>query len=303
MSTSMPRSTSPDVGNRPLSDSGEVGDILGTFGRRVVLQRWPRACHRPASTMPGVDLRERGDTGRRHPWETERARFFRSLIARHTPIDGPRHVLDVGAGDGWFAGELGREASRAAIVCWDVNYRTADVDADLPEGVERTATEPEGTFDLVLLLDVLEHVEDDAAFLDTSILPHVAGDGVVIVSVPAYQALFSSHDEALAHYRRYSPRQLRALLEPRFEIAARGGLFATLIPARAVGVARERVAGVRDRGAHGIGHWDRGPGLTRAVGAALALDADAGLWLSNHGAPTPGLSTWTVCRPRRSSAR
>jgi hypothetical protein len=78
-----------------------------------------------------VDLREQGQAGRRHPWETARARFFRSLIARHTAPGGPGRVLDVGAGDGWFAGELGREAAGAAIVCWDVTYRSADLAADL----------------------------------------------------------------------------------------------------------------------------------------------------------------------------
>ena len=245
-----------------------------------------------------MDLREQGQAGRRHPWETARARFFRSLIGRHTAPGGPRRVLDVGAGDGWFAGELGREAA-AAIVCWDVNYRSADLVADLPAGVVRTATEPEGMFDLVLLLDVVEHVEDDAGFLDRSILPHVDPDGVLIVSVPAYQALFSAHDEALAHHRRYSPRRLRALLTPRFEIVARGGLFASLLPARAAGVARERLADVRPAEDQGVGHWDHGPGLTRALGAVLGADAGVGLWLAEHGLPTPGLSTWAVCRPRR----
>ena len=253
-----------------------------------------------------MDLREQGEQGhaaRRHPWETARARFFRSLIARHAWSGGPRRVLDVGAGDGWFAGELGRAAEGAAIVCWDVNYRSADLAADLPAGVVRTAAEPEGTFDLVLLLDVVEHVEDDGGFLDRSIVPHLDPDGVMIVSVPAYQALFSAHDEALAHHRRYSPRQLRALLAPRFEIVARGGLFASLLPARAAGVARERLAGARPAEGQGIGHWDRGPGLTRALGAALDADAGAGLWLAEHGLPMPGLSTWAVCRPRRAPGR
>ena len=109
-----------------------------------------------------MDLRERGDAIRRHPWETERARFFRSLIARYA--GRPRRVLDVGAGDGWFAGELGRDVAAAAdIVCWDINYRSADLAADLPPGVARTAAEPAGTFDLVLLLDVIEHVETTPA--------------------------------------------------------------------------------------------------------------------------------------------
>jgi SAM-dependent methyltransferase len=242
-----------------------------------------------------VDLRERGDAIRRHPWETERARFFRSLIARYA--GRPRRVLDVGAGDGWFAGELGRDVAAAAdIVCWDINYRSADLAADLPPGVARTAAEPAGTFDLVLLLDVIEHVEDDAGFLDGSILPHLAPGGVLIVSVPAYQGLYSSHDDALAHHRRYSAGRLRAVLEPRLDVAARGGLFASLLPLRAAAVVRERVAG--PPASHGIGHWSGGAGLTRVLAAMLAADAGAGRWLAEHGLPTPGLSTWAVCRPR-----
>jgi SAM-dependent methyltransferase len=244
-----------------------------------------------------VDLAERGGTGRRHPWEIERARFFRALIGRHVGTGRCRRILDVGAGDGWFAGELSHEITDGSeIVCWDVNYRGADLDASLPDGVVRTVDEPEGTFDLALLLDVIEHIDDDAGFLDASVLPHLTEQSFLVVSVPAYQRLFSSHDEALAHRRRYSPRALRALLEPRVEIVARGGLFASLLPLRAAALARERVAGAADD--HGVGGWNRGPVVTRAVSTMLAADAGAGRWLAHRGVPTPGLSTWAVCRPR-----
>jgi SAM-dependent methyltransferase len=254
----------------------------------------------PIVSIAVVDLAERGDTDRRHPWETERARFFRGLIARHLGGWRPRRILDVGAGDGWFAGELGTDLSGCEIVCWDVNYRSEELDVPLPEGIVRTAVEPEGTFDLVLLLDVIEHVADDAAFLD-SIVPHLAERSLLVVSVPAYQRLFSSHDDALAHHRRYSPRQLHDLLAPRFEVVARGGLFASLLPLRAAAVARERVAGPPDE--HGIGGWSAGVALTRAVSAVLAADAGAGAWLAAHGVSTPGLSTWAVCQPRASAPR
>jgi hypothetical protein len=162
--------------------------------------------------------------------------------------------------------------------------------------VVRTANEPEGTFDLVLLLDVIEHIDDDGAFLDSAVLPHVTERSLVVVSVPSYQRLFSSHDEALAHHRRYSPRALRNVLEPRFAILARGGLFASLIPLRAAAVARERIAGPPET--HGVGDWSAGAGVTRAVSAVLAADASAGRWLADRGVPTPGLSTWAVCRQR-----
>lgn len=248
-----------------------------------------------------MDLAERGGTARRHPWETERSRFFRALIARHVGDVPPRRILDVGAGDGWFAGELSQAMTDSSeIVCWDVNYRSADLQADLPPGVVRTATEPEGTFDLALLLDVIEHIDDDAGFLDRSVLPHLTDSSLVVVSVPAYQRLFSSHDDALAHHRRYSPGRLRALLAPRFEILARGGLFASLLPLRAAAVARERLAGPPDT--HGIGAWGAGAGVTRAVSAVLAADAGAGRWLAHRGVATPGLSTWAVCRPHAGSS-
>lgn len=244
-----------------------------------------------------MDLAERGHATRRHPWEVERARFFRRLVADHLGGERPRRILDVGAGDGWFAGELGKQATAGSeIVCWDVNYRSADLAAPLPDRIVRTAVEPEGTFDLVLLLDVIEHVEDDAGFLDRSVVPHLAAGSLVVVSVPAYQRLFSSHDEALAHHRRYSPGRLRALLAPRFEIVARGGLFASLLPLRAAAVARERLAGPPDH--HGVGDWRGGPALTRVVSTVLAADAAAGRWLAQRGLPGPGLSAWAVCRRR-----
>ncbi|MFS8585198.1 MAG: methyltransferase domain-containing protein [Acidimicrobiia bacterium] len=246
-----------------------------------------------------MDLAERGDveTPHRHPWEVVRARFFRSLITRHAGGTPPRRILDVGAGDGFFAGELSRETAGAAeIVCWDVNYRSEDLAADLPPGVVRTAEEPSGTFDLVLLLDVLEHIDDDAGFLDRSVLPHLAEGALVVVSVPAYQRLFSSHDEALDHRRRYSPGRLRALLAPRLDVVERGGLFASLVPVRAAEVVRERLVGPPP--SHGIGAWRGGPALTRAVSGALAADAAVGRWLARRGVVAPGLSTWAVCRPR-----
>jgi SAM-dependent methyltransferase len=249
-----------------------------------------------------VDLIERGEALRRHPWEVARAGFFRRLIGDHFPSVRTCRILDVGAGDGYFAGELGQTmVTSSEIVCWDVNYRSADLDVDLPPGVERTANEPNGTFDVVLMLDVIEHIADDAAFLDTSILPHLADDSVVIISVPAYQRLFSSHDEALGHHRRYSPRQLRDLLQPRLDVVARGGLFTSLLPLRAADVARERLA--RSTTSQGVGNWTAGPTVTRALETVLAADARLGRWFSGHRITTPGLSTWAVCRPPVGSMR
>src|SRR5262249_36544899 len=67
-------------------------------------------------------------------------------------------------------------------------------------------------FDVVLMLDVLEHFHDEAAVLDTARALLRPG-GTLLVSVPAYQALWSQHDVVLQHVRRYTARRLRRALE------------------------------------------------------------------------------------------
>ena len=49
------------------------------------------------------------------------------------------------------------------------------------------------------MLDVIEHVEDDRGFVDATVGDLLSEGGIVLVSVPAYDALFSSHDRALRH--------------------------------------------------------------------------------------------------------
>ena len=114
-------------------------------------------------------------------------------------------MLDVGAGDGWFAGELKSSLPPSAeVICWDVNYSGDDLAEPMPAGLSRVVDPPDGRFDLITVLDVIEHVVDDAAFLDEDVLPRLAPDGLLVVSVPAHQALFCAHDVALGHHRRYS---------------------------------------------------------------------------------------------------
>ena len=67
------------------------------------------------------------------------------------------------------------------------------------------------SFDAVLLMDVIEHLEDDVAFLRTA-SELCAPGGRVVVAVPAYQMLWSQHDVTFEHQRRYSAKQLETVL-------------------------------------------------------------------------------------------
>jgi ubiquinone/menaquinone biosynthesis C-methylase UbiE len=66
-------------------------------------------------------------------------------------------------------------------------------------------------FDVVTMLDVLEHVEDDLAAV-SEIHRVLKPGGAFVLSVPAYQKLWSAHDEALHHFRRYEYHDLQSVL-------------------------------------------------------------------------------------------
>lgn len=66
----------------------------------------------------------------------------------------------------------------------------------------------DGTFDIVTAMDVLEHTDDDLAAL-AELRRVLKPDGLLLATVPAYGFLWSEHDEALKHRRRYTAHELR----------------------------------------------------------------------------------------------
>lgn len=245
-----------------------------------------------------MDLRERtAERTGRHPWEVVRAEFFTRLLADHDRLRATRW-LDVGAGDAWLSHQLlGRLPPAATVTAWDINYGPNDVgEFDGTGGRIVLASErPRTRYDRILLLDVIEHVEDDDAFLAGVVADLLEPDGSILISVPAYQSLFSAHDTALGHYRRYTPAQLRAVAgRAGLRVVAQGSLFTTLLGARAMTKARERIIS-KPRPWTGVGGWTGGPALTRTIVAALGADARASRVLGRFGLRLPGLSCWVLC--------
>ena len=255
-----------------------------------------------SAILSAMDLVERKDTSsKRHPWEVARAEFFLRLLAEDGILETARAWLDVGSGDAWLAGQLLRLLPPASTVtCWDVNYALEDLaSVNSSEGITLVADRPEVRFDRILMLDVIEHVEDDAGFIASTVGDLLAGGGIVLVSVPAYQGLFSSHDVELRHCRRYSPAGCRRLLERSgLDVLRDGGLFLSLLPIRAGQMLLERVRPLKSLSG-GIGGWQGGTVATLALTRALVADGELSLRLNRQGLSLPGLSYWALCRSRR----
>ena len=256
-----------------------------------------------------MDLKEMpGRAFARHPWELARADFFLGLLRKHLAGGGLR-ALDIGAGDGYLAGRLLSEIPAVArATCFDTGYDDAWLAGRERNawGLDFTAERPGGAFDLVLLLDVLEHADDDVGLLASAVASATRSGGWLVLSVPAHRVLFSRHDEKLGHKRRYSPAELRSLATGAgLHIVAHGQLFASLLVPRALAALGEAALGAMDGVAAEPGHvetplgsWHHGAMVTRAVRIALAADAAVCRLAARRRLPLPGLSTWVLARRR-----
>lgn len=235
----------------------------------------------------------------RHPWEVVRAQFFADVL-RLVSSRGATSLLDAGAGDGWFASRLAAEHPERRVTCFDPGYErgVGEVFAQ-SERVDYVATRPAGPFDVVTLLDVLEHVPDD-----TTLLADLTGvlrpGGHLLISVPAWPALFSRHDVALNHERRYIPSQLLQLLQSSgLTVLRRGGLFHSLLLARALSVAMERRPSSQHAGKSHARHeleWHGGRLSRRLVQSVLSADTRFSELAAAAGLQVPGLSWWALCQ-------
>lgn len=158
-----------------------------------------------------MDIKERAQLGERadeHWYYRSKARAVERLLRGVTP----RKVLDIGAGSGFFSRRLLANSAALEAWCVDTNYAA---DSDVVENgknihfrksVERVDA------DLILLMDVLEHVDDDVGLLRDAV-SKAAAQATFLISVPAFQFMWSGHDIFLEHKRRYTLAALERVVE------------------------------------------------------------------------------------------
>lgn len=156
-----------------------------------------------------MDLKEVELVGEEAEWHW----YYRSkakAIRRLLSVRPFKALLDVGSGSGFFARDLLMHTSIREATCVDINY-SADTDTKVvnkPLSFRRSAERSQA--DLVLMIDVLEHIEDDASFLQSWVDKFPQGTHILL-SVPAFQFLWSGHDDFLEHKRRYTLAQIEAV--------------------------------------------------------------------------------------------
>lgn len=149
----------------------------------------------------------------RHWWYQGRRRVLERTIRRLGLPAGAR-ILDAGCGSGRNMVELARHGAVTGIELSPTSVRLARERSvgDVVEGSVLDMPFEEGSFELTVSLDVIEHLSDDVAALG-ELRRVTAPGGVLLVTVPAYQWLWSGHDEINHHHRRYNRRALVAAAE------------------------------------------------------------------------------------------
>ncbi len=150
----------------------------------------------------------------RHWWFLARRKIISKMIQR-LAAGNSLSIFDAGCGNGdnlamlsEFGPVVAMEKEQQALqlarqreIC---EVYAGELPGSIPEQIARDNN-------LIVLLDVLEHIEDDSRCLQ-QLGGWLAADGRLLITVPAYQFLWSQHDELHHHHRRYSCRGLEVLL-------------------------------------------------------------------------------------------
>jgi len=163
-------------------------------------------------------------------WFTHRNRCIITAVRRFPP-DG--FILDVGGGNGFVAeGLIGAGYETALLEPGGAGARNAREARRLPTVINATIVEAAlrpNSVPNVGLFDVLEHIEDDRAFVRH--LSHIMRPGgFLYLTVPSFNWLWSTADVDAMHYRRYTKRSLTDVLAEGFDVLYATCLFQRLVP-------------------------------------------------------------------------
>ena len=124
----------------------------------------------------------------------------------------PSVILDIGAGSGFFSKILLSSTAAKEAYCIDISYENNSDATESEKPVYFRRSIDNINADLILFMDVLEHVDDDVGLLKEYV-NKVSQGANFLISVPAFQFLWSGHDVFLEHKRRYRLNQIEDVVQ------------------------------------------------------------------------------------------
>jgi len=245
------------------------------------------------------------DKIKRHPWELTRGRIVQFLLKKYSSTF--KTIIDFGSGDNFLLHELESKKLATHYFAIDTAYSEALVHLLNIQYPGSTISRKISLSDLdkkflpadcMLFLDVIEHCENDYDVLSKAIAGEFAADNaVVVITVPAFQSLFSKHDALLGHFRRYRRKQLTDLCRKNgLIVIASGYFFLSLLIIRYIQLFLEKIKIKKQSSS--LDSWEQGKVLSKFISLLLWVDFRIGYFLNKTGIKLPGLSCYCICRKR-----
>ena len=174
-----------------------------------------------------MDLKELGRVNPDEHWYYQsKSRYLVEFYKNY--FESAQNIIEIGAGSTFFLAEALKVSPAALGYAVDLNYTGKELIKN--KRIVLSKSLPEVSGDFYMLIDVLEHVENDLELLRESI-KLAKPNSYIVISVPAFNFLWSGHDDFLEHKRRYTTRQLETLSkEAGLEIIDLRYVFGLLFP-------------------------------------------------------------------------
>jgi hypothetical protein len=238
----------------------------------------------------------------RHPWEIARAYAIGFMLRKNGSPSA--HIIDIGSGDIFVLQKLAKNNAAEKFSAIDNAYNNQIIEhLKQQPGTENIDfyTTPDDIAEqkkagAILLLDVLEHCENDTAVLSSAAKHALTNnDTLFLVTVPAYQSLYSQHDDLLKHYRRYSRDTIKNVcISQNLQVIKSGYFFFSLLPVRLLQLLFEKT-GLR-KPKKSIDNWNGNKVVTNIISTILRADFRICYALSSIGMHLPGLSCYCICK-------
>ena len=149
----------------------------------------------------------------RHWWWRAREEFVLDVLRANQPAWGWRRILDVGCGDRLFFDQLSQFGEVEGVEpAEDLVTKAGAHCARIHIGRFDKSFQPSKGFSLILMLDVLEHLEDPVSAVRHA-LSLLSPAGVLVITVPAFNLLWTNHDTINEHFIRYTKTSFRTLAQ------------------------------------------------------------------------------------------
>jgi SAM-dependent methyltransferase len=232
-------------------------------------------------------LPEDGKIIYQHPWKLSREYCILAQL-KHKNL---HNIADIGVNDMYYTKKVQSFVNNGKVYAVDIFFPEEGIEKDGITCINDIEKLPENELDGIIMMDVLEHIKNDKVFFNIAV-DKLKAEGIILITVPAWQFLFSAHDTMSQHYRRYNRKQLLELLKhTNIKIEKCHYFYTSLFLARLFMFKNEKFDGNEIEWKYSEKNI-----ITIFVKTILDIDYWINKVLDKIGIHLPGLSIMAVCR-------